>query len=120
MAMLLKHCGYQTVVAEGGEAALQHAPVFHPDAMFIDLSMPEVDGLTVARQLRQQAEFAEIPLVAVSGYVDAEHRREATAAGFTEFLAKPYRIGALQAMMERLAARVEASRIKASRASRAA
>lgn len=106
MALLLKHCGHEAAVAESGKAALQYAPAFHPDVVFIDLTMPEVDGLDVARQLRQTPEFAELPLVAVSGYVDAEHRAQATAAGFNEFLAKPYGLDALQATMERIAARI--------------
>ena len=50
MALLLKQYGHQAAVAESGEAALQKAPEFHPDAMFIDLAMPEVDGLTVAQR----------------------------------------------------------------------
>lgn len=110
MALLLKYCGHEAAVAESGKAALRYAPVFHPDAMFIDLAMPEVDGLTVARQLRQTAEFAELPLVAVSGYVDPSHRAQATAAGFDEFLAKPYGLDALRVMMERVAGRINTSR----------
>lgn len=112
MALLLRHCGHDAAVAESGKAALEQAPAFCPDAMFIDLTMPEVDGLTVARRLRQQPEFAELPLVAVSGHVDAEHRAQAMAAGFTEFLAKPYPLETLQATMERIAARLSASRTK--------
>lgn len=112
MALLLKHCGHEAAVAENGEIALQHAPAFRPDAMFIDLAMPKVDGLTVARQLRQQPEFAETPLVAVSGYVDADHRTQATAAGFTDYLPKPYALTTLQATLDRIAARLEASREK--------
>lgn len=110
VALLLKHSGHEAAVLESGELALQQAPAFRPDVMFIDLTMPKVDGFTVARQLRQQPEFAETPLVAVSGYVDAEHRAQATAAGFTAFLPKPYALATLQATMDSLAARLKASR----------
>jgi CheY-like chemotaxis protein len=110
MALLLKHFGHEAAVMESGELALRQAPAFRPHVMFIDLAMPKVDGLTVARQLRQQSEFAEIPMVAVSGYVDAEHRAQATAAGFTEFLAKPYSLDTLQATVQRVANRLNASR----------
>lgn len=102
LAALLKHCGHESAVALGGEAALQQAPLFRPEAMFIDLAMPKVDGLRVARQLRQTPDFAETPLIAVSGYVDAEHRAQATAAGFTDFLAKPFTLAALKDAMERI------------------
>lgn len=121
MALLLKHFGHEAAVAESGQAALQVAPTFRPDAMFIDLAMPGIDGFDVVRQLRQQAEFAETPMVAVSGYVDAEHRTQATVAGFTAFLAKPYTLEALQAITDRVASRINATRerISASRAAAA-
>lgn len=110
MALLLKHCGHEAAVIESGEAALQKAPAFRPDAMFIDLSMPDIDGLTVARRLRQTAEFADLLLVAVSGYVDPETRAQAMAAGFDEFLAKPYTLEVLQALIQRVADRRSKSR----------
>ncbi|HVX15577.1 MAG TPA: response regulator [Pirellulales bacterium] len=120
MASLLKHSGHEAVVAHTGEAALQQASLFRPDVMFIDLSMPGTDGFSVARQLRQTAEFAEMPLVAVSGHTDAEHRTEATSAGFTEFLAKPYLFVVLEAVLDRVGARLAASRNKVATARRVA
>src|SRR5690348_14313354 len=102
MALLLKQYGHSTLVAESGQAALQHAMSFRPDLMFIDLTMPEVDGLTVAQRLRQIAEFATTPLVAVSGYADAEHRAKAKAAGFNDFLAKPYTLDELATTIKRV------------------
>lgn len=69
LAMLLKHFGHEASIATGGEAALQQAPIFRPDAMFIDLAVPQIDGLNVAKRLRSTSEFAKTPLVAVSGYV---------------------------------------------------
>lgn len=110
MAFMLKRFGHEAVVAHGGQEALQQAPQFHPDAMLIDLTMPDIDGFTVARQLRQTAEFAETPMVAVSGHVDVEHRTQATAAGFTEFLPKPFPLTVLETVLERIAARKSASR----------
>lgn len=61
--------------------------------------------MTVARQLRQTAEFVATPLIAVSGYVDAEYREQATAAGFNGFLAKPFALVALQETIERFTAK---------------
>lgn len=110
MAFFLKRCGHEAVIAKSGEAALEQAPLFHPDVMFIDLSMPRIDGFSVARQLRATPEFADTPLVAVSGYVDEEHRSQATAAGFSEFLAKPYPLEVLQTTLERVAVRVRSAR----------
>ncbi|HVX11019.1 MAG TPA: response regulator [Pirellulales bacterium] len=109
LAVLLKHLGHEAAVAEGGEAALQLAPIFRPDALFIDLAMPKINGLEVARQLRQTSRFSRTPFIAVSGYVDACHRREATDAGFTEFMAKPYPLAELQLILTRVRARIDAA-----------
>lgn len=110
MATLINRLGHVAEVAAGGESALQKAPSLHPDVMFIDLAMPEVDGFSLARQLRGMPEFVETPLIAVSGFVDAEHRAQATAAGFTGFLPKPYSPPALLDTLERVQARIENSR----------
>lgn len=105
LAALLKHCGHETAVATSGEDVVRQARSFRPDAMLVDLCMPKVDGLSVARQLRQQAEFGAMPLIAVSGHVDAEHRAQASEAGFTDFLPKPITLAALKDAIERIAAR---------------
>lgn len=105
----LKHCGHIAHLAGDGETALQQAPLLKPDMMFIDLAMPKLDGLAVARLLRNLPECAGTPLIAVSGFVDAEHRAQASAAGFDDFLAKPYPMSEL---LETLA-RVQAKMLKA-------
>jgi CheY-like chemotaxis protein len=107
LAILLKHLGHDAAVAEGSEAALQLATIFRPDALFIDLAMPVVDGLEVARRLRRTTEFARTPLVAVSGHGDVRYREQATAAGFTEFLPKPYPLAELKVTLERVRARID-------------
>lgn len=110
MALLLKHCGHEAIVADSGQAALEKAPSFRPDVMFVDLSMPEVDGLDMARQVRKMPEFVGTPLVAVSGYVDAEQRAQASAAGFDDFLPKPYGLPMLLDALERIRAKAVKAR----------
>lgn len=110
LATLLRHCGHDAHTAESGEAALREAPSLRPDVMLIDLAMPRIDGLSVARQLRQTAECAATPLVAVSGYSDDEHRQQALAAGFDDFIVKPCPVADLMQVLRRLHARVVSSR----------
>ncbi|HEX7447844.1 MAG TPA: response regulator [Pirellulales bacterium] len=113
LATLLKHCGHHAMLVSGGEAALERAPSLHPDVIFIDLAMPQVNGFDVAGRLRQMAEFAQTPLIAVSGFTDAESRAKAAAAGFTDFLVKPYPLAVLQATLERITISIDASRQRA-------
>lgn len=110
LATLLQHCGHDAHTAESGEAALREAPALRPDVMLIDLAMPRIDGLSVARQLRQTPECAATPLVAVSGYSDDEHRQQALAAGFDDFIVKPCPMADLIQVLRRLHARVMGSR----------
>lgn len=100
-SLLLGIWGHEVRSALNGPAALDDAPRFRPHVMLIDLAMPEFDGFRLARELRQLPEFAAVMLVAVSGYPDASHRGLATEAGFDEFLAKPYTIDELAAVLQR-------------------
>jgi CheY-like chemotaxis protein len=120
MAFLLKRFGHESLVATDSEIALEKAPSFHPDAMFIDLSMPRIDGLGMARVLRAMPDFSGTPLVAVSGYTDPERRAEALAAGFDEFLAKPYPLAELLAILNRISPRIDQARRRAQEARKAA
>jgi CheY-like chemotaxis protein len=63
-----------------------------PDVVVSDIGMPELDGTDLIRALRtQDGETGRtIPAVAVSGYTSEEDRAEALAAGFDEFLARPF------------------------------
>ena len=102
LALLLRWIGHEAHVASDGVIALEVAAVLQPDVMLIDLAMPGLDGCELAVRLRQRSEFAETPLVAVSGYVDGKHRRQAANAGFDDFLGKPYTADDLMQLFTRL------------------
>lgn len=68
--------------------------------------MPHIDGLALARQLRQQPGFVETPFFCVSAYADQVYRDQATAAGFAGYLAKPVSIDQLMATLEKARASV--------------
>lgn len=106
---LLRVLGHQTLPASSGLMALAEAPAWKPDVMLIDLAMPSIDGCELARQLRLHADFGSIPLVAVSGYVDSKHRKQASEAGFDDFLGKPYTLVDLQSLLSRVQIRIAQS-----------
>jgi CheY-like chemotaxis protein len=60
-----------------------------PDAVLLDLNMPELNGLQVARQLRARDATKALRLVAMTGRGSWELRKKAFDAGFNEFLTKP-------------------------------
>lgn len=120
MSLLLKHYGHEVRIANRGEAAIEQVPAFHPDVVLIDLAMPRVDGLTVARKLRLRPELASMSLVAVTGYADSVHRQQALDAGFDECLVKPLPLDQLLELLVRVRGRIEASRQRAAQAAVAA
>jgi CheY-like chemotaxis protein len=109
MRLLLEHWGHDVHIANEGAVAVAQAPLIKPDLMLVDLGMPRVDGLQVARQVRQVSDLVHTSLVAVTGYADAPHREQALAAGFDECLVKPLPLEQLLALLERVRVRIAAS-----------
>jgi chemosensory pili system protein ChpA (sensor histidine kinase/response regulator) len=72
-----------------GDEALALCEQMMPDAVLLDLNMPELNGLQVARQLRARDASKALRLVAMTGRGSWELRKKAFDAGFNEFLTKP-------------------------------
>lgn len=106
MRLLLQIWGHDVHVANDGALAIEQAPRINPDLMLVDLAMPRVDGLEVARRVRECHELDHMSLVAVSGYADLQHREMALAAGFDECLVKPVPPEHILALLERVRKRV--------------
>jgi PAS domain S-box-containing protein len=102
MAVLLRLDGHEVRLAHDGEAALEEARVFRPDVMFLDLSLPKMDGYEVARRLRQEPEMSGMTLVAMTGYGHAEERRRTREAGFHAHLVKPVDFDLLRNLLSSL------------------
>ncbi|MGX4641897.1 ATP-binding protein [Massilia sp. SYSU DXS3249] len=89
LAMLLEVSGHQVAVEHEPLRALARGRVEQPDVFLLDIGLPDVDGIELARRLRAQPETAHSVLIAVSGYGQEQDRRAALAAGFSEHLVKP-------------------------------
>jgi CheY-like chemotaxis protein len=100
LRMLIKLWGHEVHVANDGATALEQAPQVKPDVVFLDLSMPAIDGATVARQMRQLAPTKSCRLIALTGWADAAHRQQAVDAGFDDYLVKPIAAERLRDLLE--------------------
>ncbi|MET1162644.1 MAG: ATP-binding protein [Pseudoxanthomonas sp.] len=96
---LLHARGHEVSHAAHGLSALAHAATHAFDLALLDLDLPGLDGLALARQLRAQS--FDAPLVAVTARADAEAEALAQAAGFDGFLRKPVTGDLLAAVIER-------------------
>lgn len=96
MGMLLRAAGHDVRVVNRGDAALDEAPRFRPDVVLLDIGLPGMDGFEVARRLREHFAAEPMLLVALSGYGQDEHRRQAREAGFDHFFTKPVSVKVLR------------------------
>ena len=83
------HAGFRVVQADNGADGLFRALDELPDVIVTDLSIPRIDGLELLARIRAHPRTKRIPVIVVSGWVDAETARRAMAAGAAAFLVKP-------------------------------
>lgn len=89
---LLERAGFRVVEATDGREALEQVAAQRPDLVLLDMSLPLVDGWTVARTLRQSPEFANLPIVALTAHAMDGDRERVLEAGCDEFLTKPIEV----------------------------
>jgi signal transduction histidine kinase len=89
LADFLRLLGHRVESAVDGEGALRIAEVLHPDVAFIDLNMPRMDGVEVARRLRVTPWGRSARLVALTGMGQQSDIARTREAGFDEHLTKP-------------------------------
>jgi PAS domain S-box-containing protein len=92
--------GHVVRVASGGEEAVNMARENPPDIILLDLGMPGMDGLTVARLIRQQPGGVAIRIIALTGWGQERDRQRTREAGMSEHLVKPVDPEALLALLE--------------------
>lgn len=87
----LRSRGYELVVAEDGQKALDLLETVIPDLILLDLSLPKVDGWTVARTIRSSHDpkRARLPIVALTAHAMKGDRERALAAGCDDYVSKP-------------------------------
>jgi CheY-like chemotaxis protein/nitrogen-specific signal transduction histidine kinase len=81
--------GLEVRVAYTGESGICLAREFRPDAVLLDIGLPDIDGCEVARRLRAESTFHRVPLIAISGFSAEADRKRATLAGFDRYFVKP-------------------------------
>jgi signal transduction histidine kinase len=99
LGMLLRMVGGEVQTVTSGQAALDVIRTFQPSIVFLDLGMPGMDGIEVARRARKQPEGRDATLIAVTGWGQAEDRRKTKDAGFDHHLVKPVNLESIQALL---------------------
>jgi CheY-like chemotaxis protein len=99
VARLARNWGHEVAVANDGPSALSLAEAFQPECAIVDLSLPGMNGMDLARRLRQRFPPAELYLIALTGYAGADIRDACLAAGFDAHLVKPGHIDILEKLL---------------------
>jgi two-component system cell cycle response regulator DivK len=92
MRFLLERAGYDVISVENGLEGVDAARREKPDIILMDLSLPELDGWSAARQIKADAELKSTPLIAVTAHTLPGDRRKALDAGFDSYISKPINI----------------------------
>lgn len=99
----LERRGFRVVEAENGLQAIDQAATEAPDLIIMDLQMPELDGLSATRRIRDLESLKSVPIVAVSAYSAAgKFREQALAAGCDEYVATPFEPARLEKIIRSL------------------
>jgi two-component system, OmpR family, response regulator MprA len=91
--------GYEVRIAADGEAALDEAGLFEPDAVVLDLGLPKLDGVEVCRRLRQDG---DVPILILTARDAVDARVEGLDSGADDYLVKPFERDELLARMRAL------------------
>jgi PAS domain S-box-containing protein len=100
LASMLRMWGHTVRTAHDGAAALEIASAFTPEVVLLDLSLPRVDGLEVARRLRRARDRSPALLVSMSGFGQENTRRSSDEAGFHHHLVKPFDMDSLRSLLD--------------------
>ncbi|HEX7976487.1 MAG TPA: response regulator [Anaerolineales bacterium] len=87
--------GHQAILAGSGQDALTLAAEQAPDLIFLDMSLPDMNGLTLISVLHEQESTSQIPVLMLSAGPEADTAEQAQVAGAKAYLSKPIRLQAL-------------------------
>jgi CheY-like chemotaxis protein len=87
--MILKSDDYVLLKATDGEEALAIAAIDHPDLVLMDIRLPKLSGLEVARRLKKNGALSHIPIIALTAHAMKGDKEKAMEAGCDSYVSKP-------------------------------
>lgn len=99
LALVLEIEGFQALIAHDGRSALDRIEQERPDAVLLDLGLPDLDGVEVGRRIRARRDGAGILLIAISGHGGQDDIAATRAAGFDAHLVKPVDPGRIMELL---------------------
>ncbi|BBC25935.1 response regulator [Pseudanabaena sp. ABRG5-3] len=94
--------GYRVLIAKNGLEAIALSQTHQPDLILMDIQMPELDGLEATKQIRNNPNLENIPIIAMTALAMTGDREKCLEAGANEYLAKPVRLKVLSQKIQAL------------------
>ncbi|MGB1258217.1 MAG: response regulator, partial [Thiolinea sp.] len=96
---LIESLGVDVEVADNGESALELLQEQRFDLVFMDISMPGMDGYETTRAIRANHRLADLPVIALTAHAIMGERERCMAAGMNQYLTKPFEEKALTRLL---------------------
>lgn len=89
LVLLLRGTGYDATGVHSGPEAIAYIRASRPDVIFMDLGLPDLDGIATAMTIKQDPDTADIPIIGLSARLEDTWRAKALSAGMSLYLTKP-------------------------------
>lgn len=103
----LEAAGYSILVAENGKEALKLVETYQPHLIVTDITMPQMDGYELVRNLRQRPGLRLLPVIFLTGRTETQERIRGYQVGGDVYLEKPFELGELGAVVRNLLERLQ-------------
>jgi two-component system cell cycle response regulator DivK len=100
MNLFITSMGHQVIKAKNSNEAMAFAEAEGPDLIFMDMQLPDVDGLKTTAMLKQNPKTSHIPVVALTAWMSAPWEERASKVGITTYLIKPISLKRLKETIE--------------------
>jgi diguanylate cyclase (GGDEF)-like protein len=100
LGVILEEAGYITTFAPGGEQALNRLKTVKPDLILLDLMMPQMNGLELCQNLKNNENYRDIPIIFISATNESKFILEAFELGAVDYIIKPFDLDELLARIK--------------------
>jgi signal transduction histidine kinase/CheY-like chemotaxis protein len=98
---VMKRMGFDVIQMSNGKDALEALPHYEPQLIFMDVNMPEIDGYTTTRLIRQLPEpHCSIPIIALTADAMKGDREKCLEAGMNNYISKPFKLEEIEAVLK--------------------
>jgi CheY-like chemotaxis protein len=98
---VLHRMGFEIIKAFNGKQALEILPHCDPVLIFMDVNMPEMDGYTTTRHIREMGDhYSQLPIIALTADAMKGDKEKCIEAGMDDYISKPFRLDEIEAVLK--------------------